>query len=84
MLRILGGSRDMLSQGIFVVENLGLNLFNFGVILMPLNIDYSIIQLRDQLNLSISQGFRYKPGEGAIANPGGCALLPPRLTPVVY
>ena len=36
---------------------------------MPLNIDHWIIQLWDQLNLSISQGFRYKP-RGAIANPG--------------
>ena len=56
---------------------------------MPLNIDHwiniqwhhsNIDQLWDQLNLSISQGFRYKP-RGAIANPEGACAPPPRLTP---
>ena len=38
-------------------ENLGINILNFGDFTVPLNIDHLIIQLWDQLNLSISQGF---------------------------
>ena len=58
----LNQSGGMLPQENF--ENRGVNICNFGEILLRLNIDHWIIQLWDQLNLSISQGFRYKPRGG--------------------
>ena len=51
---------------------------------MPLNIDHWIIHLWDQLNFSISQGFRYKPRGGQQLTQGGRLCPPPppsRLTP---
>ena len=55
----LGGGKQTASdsRGVWEQENLGVNILNFTV--KPLNIDHSSIQLWDQLNLNISQGFSY-------------------------